>query len=469
MGQDLANYSVDYALKKGASYAESRFEETKSHSLILKNGNLDASSFSTYEGLGLRFLVRNKLGFVSLNQLSKSNIREAIDRALRRASSFGKYGEDVFLSEDKAHTDKYEVKQKIKLEDVGIDGRIKLLKEAEKGLKDSKVNVPSRIVVYGDNDTTEHLVNSDGTDITARVPKVNFYYFLTIMENKKVAQRYQGFGGSGGFEIAKKWDMGKLLSDDALAIKNNLTKGIKLKSSKMPIICGTEVTGIMVHESVGHPYEADRIFGRESAQAGESFVTKDMVGHQIGSELVNVVDYPLVPNSYGYYKYDNEGVKAKNKKLIKGGVITEFLHNRETAYHMGLKSNGSSRATDYDKESIVRMSNTYMLKGKSQEDEVLDVKKGVYIKNFMEWNIDDKRLNQKYTGAEAYLIENGEITKPVINPVIEVATPDLWKAVDCVGNKVGLHAGNCGKGEPMQGIPVLMGGPLMRLRGLRVK
>jgi TldD protein len=469
MGQDLANYSVDYALKKGASYAESRFENTKSHSLILKNGNLDASSFSTYEGLGMRFLVKNKLGFVSLNQLSKRNVRESVDRALRRAKNFGKYGEEVLLSEDPATKEKYEVKQKINLEDVGIDGRIKLLREAERGLKDSKVNVPSRIVVYGDDDTTEHLVNSDGTEITAKVPKVNFYYFLTIVENNKVAQRYESFGGTGGFEVAKKWNMAKLLNDDALAIKNNLTKGVKLKSGKMPIICGSEVTGIMVHESVGHPYEADRIFGRESAQAGESFVTPDMVGHQIGSELVNVVDNPLVPKSYGYYKYDNEGVKARKKVLIKDGVITEFLHNRETAYHMGLKSNGSSRATDYDKESIVRMSNTYMLKGKSTEEEVLDVKKGVYIKNFMEWNIDDKRLNQKYTGAEAYLIENGEITKPVISPVIEVATPNLWKAVDAVGNKERLFAGNCGKGEPMQGIPVLMGGPMMRLKGLRVK
>ena len=469
--EDLAKFSVEYAQKKGAKYAEARVENTSTNGIVLKNGNLEASTFSTYDGLGMRFLVQGKLGFVSTNELgNKSKIKRLIIEAIKKTKSSKKYGEKLTLADDIAHQDKYEVKQKKNLLDIDIDEKIKWIMESEKAIKSSGVNVPARFIGYSDHMTTEHLVNSDGTAITATVPKVNMYYLLTIAENNKVTQRYSGKGGSGGWEIPESWDLDKLFTEEVVSMKTNLVKGVKTPKGVMPIVCGPEVTGIMVHESAGHPYEADRIFGREAAQAGESFINKKMVGFNIGTEKVTVVDDPTLENSYGYYKYDNEGVKARKKFLIKNGMITEFLHNRETAHHMDLESNGSSRATDYDKESIVRMSNTFMLPGKVSEDDLFkDVKKGVFIKNFMEWNIDDKRLNQKYTGAEAYLIENGELTKPVINPVLEVSTTKLYHAVDGVANNLELFSGNCGKGEPMQGIPVFMGGPSILLKGLRIK
>ena len=100
MSEDLASFSVQYALKKGASYAETRVENSKVNGLILKNGNVEASSFSSYEGLGMRFLVNKKLGFLSVTELSKQKIKESIDRALRKAKSVGTYGEDIFLSAD---------------------------------------------------------------------------------------------------------------------------------------------------------------------------------------------------------------------------------------------------------------------------------------------------------------------------------------------------------------------------------
>jgi len=137
---------------------------------------------------------------------------------------------------------------------------------------------------------------------------------------------------------------------------------------------------------------------------------------------------------------------------------------------MGIKSNGGARANGYDKEPLVRMSNTFVLPGNYNEDEIFEgVKKGVYFKNFMEWNIDDKRWQQKYVGNEAYLIENGRITKPVKAPILEITTPGLWGSVDAVGKNMEYSAGTCGKGEPMQGIPAWMGGPMMRLRGIHIK
>jgi TldD protein len=209
------------------------------------------------------------------------------------------------------------------------------------------------------------------------------------------------------------------------------------------------------------------------SQAGRSFIFKGgpyWLGPRIGSELVNIVDNPTIDHSYGFYEFDDEGVKARPRFLYKNGLINEFLHNRESAAKMGKKSNGSARAVDYDREAIIRMANTYLAPGDLTEEELLeDVKKGVYMKSFTEWNIDDRRFNQRYVGREAYIIENCELGFPVVRPTIETTTKNFWSAVDGVTKTLKYEAATCGKGDPMQGIPVYTGGPVIRLKDVYVK
>ncbi|KHO52468.1 MAG: hypothetical protein QT08_C0009G0021 [archaeon GW2011_AR17] len=470
MDEDLAHFSIDQARKLGASYAEARLESTTANSLVMKNGAIEASSFDHFGGIGIRFIVNKKLGFVSTNELSKNKIITILEKAIRITKATKTMGENISLSKERTEKARYEVKQKKKLADIGVEDKISLLQKAEKAIQSTKVKVPSRYVVLSDTDTKEYFTNSDGSRIFAHVPKMNFYYFLTINANNKTTQRYWVYGASGGWEQVEKWNIPKIFSEEVTSMNNILRKGIKTPQGIMPIVCGPQVSGIMAHESCGHPFEADRILGREAAQAGESYVQLAMKGKKMASSIVSIADDPTIANSYGYFLYDNEGVKAKRKLLIKDGKVNEFLQNRETAFQLKTKSNGSSRASDFEKEPIIRMSNTFMLPGDYKEEELFEgIKKGIYMKNFMEWNIDDKRLNQKYTGAEAYLIENGEISTPVISPILEVSSLKMYPAVDAMGNNLELHAGDCGKGEPMQGIPVTLGGPSIRLQGLRIK
>ncbi|RLF78940.1 TldD/PmbA family protein, partial [Thermococci archaeon] len=163
--------------------------------------------------------------------------------------------------------------------------------------------------------------------------------------------------------------------------------------------------------------------------------------------------------------YDDEGVKARPRYLIREGIINEFLMNREYAAYLGMKSNASARSTNYNREPIVRMANTYLAPGDYSFEELIeDVKLGVYMVSFNEWNIDDRRYQQRYIGREAYLIENGEIKHPVRRPILEITTKGLWSSVDAVGKEVEFYPGTCGKGEPGQGVPVWMGGAHARLR-----
>jgi TldD protein len=463
---DLAEFALNELLRE-AQYAEVRVEDTKSNNFTLKNGALQSIDTNSIQGLGARFIKDGLMGFVSTNDLTKQNVKQVIRDAVLSAAKGRKIAEKIELSSEDEHRDKYEVKQKEKLADLGAEEKIRILMEADKMLPND--SVPTRYLSLSDSTTTEHLLTSEGTRITSTVPKVNFWYLLTVKYAAQTAQRYWTYGATGGYEQVKKWNLPKMMDEEAKATLNTLKNGVKAPTGEVDVVVGPQVTGIMVHESCGHPMEADRIFGREAAQAGESFVKADMIGQRVGSEHVTIVDDPNIENGYGYFKYDNEGVKAQRKILYENGLFKGFLHNRETAAHMGLPSNGSSRATDYDKESIVRMSNTFLLPGKfSVEELIKDVKKGVFIKNYMEWNIDDMRYNQKYVGAEAYLIENGQITKPVIRPTLELTTPKLWGSVTGAAKNFEFHAGDCGKGEPMQAIPVLFGGPSMRLSKLRL-
>ncbi|MBW2971025.1 TldD/PmbA family protein [Candidatus Woesearchaeota archaeon] len=470
MEKELAEYAVEYASKLGANYAEARLQKSEGTSFLLKNGTPEISGFNEISGLGIRLIVEGGLSFVSTNQLHKPRIKTLVDKSFKAAKVVSKIKEQINLAEDTPKQATYEVKQKIKIEDVAPSEKVGLLIEADKAAVATGIKTAGRYLTLADVTTTEYLVNSEGTKTLAKIPKVSFLYFITVQHGTKSMQRYWQYGNSGGFEFVKEWDLVKVVTDEIKICDFMLKKGKLVKPMKADLVVAPQVVGIMVHESVGHPYEADRILGREGAQAGESFVSPDMIGMQIGSSAVTVVDDPTIPFSYGHYLYDNEGVKARRKYLMKEGKITEFLHNRQTAHKMGLTSNGSSRSVDYDKESIVRMSNTVLLPGKYTEEELIEgVKDGIFMKNFMEWNIDDKRIHQKYVGAEAYLIKNGKLEEPVSNATIEISTYNLYKAVDAVANNTEYHSGNCGKGEPMQAIPVWFGGPSMRLRNLRVK
>ncbi|HID08811.1 TPA: TldD/PmbA family protein, partial [Candidatus Micrarchaeota archaeon] len=314
------------------------------------------------------------------------------------------------------------------------------------------------------------FTNSEASSVRSLVPRTSFRLFVTAFSQQRgTAQRFLHLGAAKGWEAVSEWDVVNTSSKEARTLAKVVAEAVSIPSAKMDVVVGPEVAGIIAHESIGHPFEADRILGREAAQAGESYMTRDYVGKKIGSEEDYVSDDPTIPGSFGFYLYDDEGVKARKRTLVEAGVVKEFLHNRETAAELGVESNGSARSMGYAYEPIIRMANTYFEPGDYSFEELIeDVGFGVFINNFMEWNIDDRRVNQRYVGLEAYLIENGELTKLVRNPVIEVTTFDLHKSLDARGRDLKMFAAICGKGDPAQGAPVFVGGPSLRFRGLFV-
>lgn len=472
MEKEIADYALEYARSKGVEYAEVRAQSQVQDRLMLRSGILEAYMSAVDSGFCVRVIADGGIGFASTNKWTKEEAKEIVDLACRYAK-LAKRKEKIVFAEEKGVETDWTVAQKEKIENISAEERIAKFVEIDKSLASCGVKIAATMASCTIDLTSKYFVNSEGSRITSFVPKIGAFIFITVAEQGKTEQAYEQFGYSGGWEAFKEWNITEKLIHNANVLKNVIEKGKAVKSGVMDLVCGPEVTGIAAHESCGHPMEADRILGREMSQAGRSFIYKGgpfWIGTRIGSDLVTIVDDPTIEHSYGYYAYDDEGVKARRRFLYKNGVINEFLHNRESAAKLGTRSNASSRSVNYDREAIVRMANTFVLPGDMTEEELIkDVKYGVYMKSFTEWNIDDKRFNQRYVGREAYLIENGELKHPVARPVIETTTPKFWMAVDAVSKKVEFDAATCGKGDPGQGIPVYTGGPCIRLREVYVK
>ncbi|MEM0118392.1 MAG: TldD/PmbA family protein, partial [Conexivisphaerales archaeon] len=406
------------------------------------------------------------------NLLSKESVRELARKVTKNAKASVKgFRKRVGLSEEKAYKAKWGAVERELLENVEIATMISSLKEIENDLTASfgKEALPFRLMALHLSAEEKFYANTDGSRIESRVPRVGLFAILTGIESGNVVQRFVQTGRSGGWEVFEEGRFRERVKEEASTVLKILKSAEKFQPGKFDVIVGPEVAGIMTHESVGHPGEADRILGREGAQAGESYLSSSDIGRQVGNENATIIDDPTIPGSSGYYLYDDEGVKAKKRVLISKGKINEFLHNRETAKELGLNSNAAARANQYSVEPIVRMANTYVEPGDMQfEEMVKEVKDGVIIKNFMEWNIDDKRFNQRYVGHEAYRIINGEIRGMVRNPILEVTTPRLWSSIAAKSRDLIFDSATCGKGDPSQGIPVWHGGPYMLLKDMHL-
>ena len=471
--EDLVRHAVESASAKGVDYAEARLHIDSGSAFTLTKGIPEPVQLARERGIAVRILVDGAMGFATTNDLSKSSLESTVEIAYRSAKASRKLiAKPIRLSEQKAEQANWEAKARKPLPDVTTEEKFRVLEEIEKNLQPEivKVAVPSRTLILGDDITERYFANTEGARIHGKVSRVNLLYVLTVYDHGKgTIQRIGQHGQSGGWEQLEQWDPPRLVSDEAKILGKMLTEGKQAPRKELDLVVGSEVTGIVCHESCGHPQEADRILGREAAQAGESYLKPDMVGYRVGTEAVTVADDPTIPNSNGFYLYDEEGVRAERRILINEGVINGFLQNRETGAELGVISNGAARAVAYDREPMIRMANTFMLPGSYTHEELVeDVKEGVFIKTFMEWNIDDRRYNQRYVGLEAYMIENGEVTTPVRNPILEITTPGLYGSVDAVGKEVEFEASTCGKGEPSQGAPVWHGGPSIRLRKVRL-
>ncbi|RLI71367.1 TldD/PmbA family protein [Candidatus Heimdallarchaeota archaeon] len=475
-GQEIADFAIDFATKQGAKYAEARFEETMAEGYTTRNGVMIGGGKKNFAGIGMRVLTKEGMGFCSTAKLDKDEIKKAIKIAVKMARA-SRRKEPIKFSEEKAVQAKWQTPVEEAFEDIADEDKIQFVQQIDKTLMEQEFGsaLVTRTLILDLTRNKKYFTTNEGTKIESEKSLIAFYTFNTAKGVFGTEQRFYGQAGAMGWEWFKKEKiLDKIIEDNRALVKTaNLAKEASLGVTD--VIVSGEVAGIIAHENCGHPSEADRILGREGAQAGESFyidlLEKGTLGEiQLGSEVVTIIDDPTLPGGAGFYEYDDEGVKARPRFLIKNGRLNELLFNREFAAKFNTQSNAAARAIGYNREPIIRMANTYFAPGKFTLEELFeDVKKGLYMKSFTEWNIDDRRYQSKYVGLEAYIIENGELTEQMVRrPILELTTKGIFGSVDAVSKETEFPYGTCGKSDPAQGAPCWMGGAQLRLRNIRL-
>ncbi len=476
-GKSLSDHAVEYGGKKGAQYSEARFVSSVDENYIARNGEFLSIQEKPTKGIGIRVLVDGSISFGSTDRLDRKSVENLID-SLIRSAKLTKREEPIGLSDEKSVQTRWKCPVKIPFKDVSDEKKRDFIKDLDQGIKKRTGGlIKNRIIFLNTKKENKYIVNSDGSQINSKLSFISIMTMLNAHVNGKREQRLLVLGSTSGWEWLRKKSIKKRIVKEAIKLVKAVKGARELEFNEpIDVVVSGDVSGIMAHENVGHPSEADRIMGREGAQAGESFY-RDLIEEgemgkiKMGNENVSIIDDPTMRGSPGYYLYDDECVKGRKRYLVKDGYLNELLLNREYAHAFGTSSNAASRSNSYSREPIVRMSNTFFEPGEYNKKELIDdVEKGILMNSFTEWNIDDRRFHSKYVGLETYLIKDGEVTDTMIKrPVLELTTRGILESIDAVSKDYVSRTAPCGKSDPMQPVPVSVGGPHLRMRDVEVR
>lgn len=443
---------------KNVDYADLYFQSTYSESWVLENGIIKGGSFDIDRGVGVRATSGEKIGFAYADDI----VMPALQQAAQAARSIVKQGDEQPI---KAWEKKpgHQLYQPINpLHSLSEQDKVSLLLRVENYIraKDSRI-VQVNASIAGEYETIL-VMASDGHIAGDVRPLVRFNISLVLEHNGRRESGYAGGGGRFDYQHFLVGDLAMQYADEALRQAHVNLEAIDAPAGAMPVVLGPGWPGVLLHEAVGHGLEGD--FNRKgiSAYSGR-------LGEKVASELCTIVDDGTLPNRRGSLNIDDEGTPTQNNILIENGILRRYMMDKRNARLMGVESTGNGRRESYAHLTIPRMTNTYMLAGKSTPEEIIaSVDKGIYAVNFGGGQVDITSGKFVFSASEAYLIENGKIGAPVKGATLIGNGPDTLMKVSMVGNdlKLDMGVGVCGKDG--QSVPVGVGQPTLRVDELTV-
>ncbi len=438
--------------KFGAQYVEARAQNLTKTMLTLKEERVEAAKQGIENGVALRVLVNGAWGFASVGTLDPVILESAVSDACKMARLAStrlkkpiklvatKVVEDCVVSKPKKNPSEISMEEKIKTAlivnktSLGFDNRIK-----------------SCGVDYMDLIGNSFFVNSEGTSIEQQKLYVWARLTASAESNGVFTFSREEIGSTAGYEVFDS-QTPEILGEKVAKRAIEQIDAKSPKGGKFPVVLGPNVVGVFVHEAFGHLAEADL--------ALSGGLLANNMGKKIGSDLVTFYDDGTLEGSFGAFKYDDEGVKSHKTLLIKDGVVSGLMHNRETAQKFNVEPTGNARAEDFRVEPIIRMRCTYMAPRDQTFEELLGgVKSGYYFKSFRGGQASLDGTFQVGI-QEGYEIIKGEIGAPVRNASISGNTLETLHKINGVGKDFSVDPGRCGKGQTAF---ICDGGPHIRL------
>lgn len=441
-------------------YADLYFQHTRQESWVMDEGVVKSGDFSIEQGVGVRANSGPKTGFAYSDEIEMSALTQAgqVARAIADTGSGGRsiriQGRNVGITPLYEPTDPIST-----LKD---DEKVALIKKVEQATRKMDPAITQVTVSLAGSHDVVLVAGSDGSIAADIRPLVRMN--VSVIAERGGRRERGSFGGGGrfGYEYFTQDDRALGYARDAVQQALVNLESREAPAGEMTVVLGPGWPGILLHEAVGHGLEGD--FNRKKTSA-----YSDRVGEKVASELCTVVDDGTIADRRGSLSVDDEGIPAQRTVLIENGILRGYMQDRLNARLMNMPPTGNGRRESFSHLPMPRMTNTYMLSGKHDPEEILkSVDKGVYAVNFNGGQVDITSGQFVFSASEAYMIERGRKTYPIKGVTLIGNGPDVLTRVSMLGNDMMLDTGVGVCGKDGQSVPVGVGQPTMRIDGLTV-
>ena len=449
---------MDKLLSRQVDAADIYFQYSRMESWVLEDGIIKEGNHSIEQGAGLRAISGDKTGFAYTDDLILPQLLNAGDGACGIAHA-GRSAQQAVASRG----DVAQLYAPINpLESLGENDKLELLRRCDAQARAADPRVQQVTVSLVAVHDTVLVINDQGQLAGDVRPLVRLNVNVIVEQNGRREQGSSGGGARRALDFFLEQD--KALDYAKEAVRQALVnlEAVDAPAGMLPVVLGPGWPGVLLHEAVGHGLEGD--FNRKGTSAFSG-----RIGEQVASTLCTVVDDGTLPERRGSLSIDDEGTPTQNTVLIENGILTGYMQDKMNARLMGMPETGNGRRESYAHLPMPRMTNTYMLPGESDPQEIIaSVDKGLYAVNFGGGQVDITSGKFVFSANEAYLIENGKVSVPVKGATLIGSGPEAMTRISMVGNDLALDTGVGTCGKEGQSVPVGVGQPTLKIDEMTV-
>ena len=443
---------------RGVDYADLYFQQSRQENWLLEDGIIKTGGYHIEQGVGVRACNGEKTGFAYSDDL----ILPALQDAAKAARAISRQGADGSVKAwQRTQTPKYYAAID-PLAVLSVEQKLDLLRQADTVARATDPRVTQVSVSLAGGLDTMLIAASDGTFSADIRPLIRMNVSVIVEENGRRERGGAGGGRRLDYRYFQDNDMATNYAKEAVRQALVNLEAVDAPAGNMTVVLASGWPGVLLHEAVGHGLEGD--FNRRGSSAFSG-----QMGEMVASPLCTVVDDGTLADRRGSLTVDDEGMPTEKTTLIENGKLTGYMQDKHNARLMGTRSTGNARRESYAHLPIPRMTNTYMLPGEYEPEEVIaSVNKGLYAVNFGGGQVDITSGKFVFSTSEVYLIENGKVTHPVKGATLIGNGPEVMRRISMVANDLELDTGvgNCGKEG--QSVPVGVGQPTLKIDGLTV-
>ena len=455
--QGVLERVLSRSLRDGGDFAEVFVEDRVGSSAVLDDGRIEELTSGRETGAGIRVITGDSTGFAHTTDLSEAGLLEAA--AVASAAARGGAGGVRTIALERRAVTPTDIS--VRPETITKASKVELLRRAEAAARAKGVDIRQVMAAYGDGRRRFVVANSDGVYAEDDQTRTRFVVQCVAVGDTGMQTGFESLAGVKGWEIFDERTPEEVAEE---AARRALVKldARPAPSGLLPVVIAAGSGGVLFHEACGHGLEADLVTKGASTFAGR-------VGEQVASSLVTLVDDGTVAGAWGNLGVDDEGHPATRNVLIQDGMLADYMWDGIRARKEKHGQSGNGRRQSYKVLPMVRMTNTYLLPGESDPDDIIaSTERGVFVKKLGGGQVDTASGDFVFGMVESYLIENGEITDPLRESNLIGNGPDVLRAIDALAADFAFADGGGMCGKDGQSVPVGMGMPTLRVASMTV-